>query len=199
MKFVKMFLALIGLAVLFVFVRDNTEPVTVEFWGYATPEIELFLVLIITFVLGMIAASFGSTMKIIKLKRQLKSAGGVEGASKKEVPKKEKGKNKKRATAESTKPHSSVENGPAMSTSSVTTDTAPAHNGATDIGYHADVSERTDTQGSAPLQKSDVLDAQLEDESSPQTSDTDDGESASPDRVIALGANEPDAEQTDRK
>lgn len=74
MKFVKMFLALVGLAVLFVFVRDNTATVVVEFWEYATPEIELFLVLIITFVLGMIVASFGSTLKIMKLKRQLKNA-----------------------------------------------------------------------------------------------------------------------------
>ncbi|MDY0291552.1 MAG: lipopolysaccharide assembly protein LapA domain-containing protein [Desulfuromonadaceae bacterium] len=92
MKFLKMFLALIGLALLFIFVRDNTEKIVVEFWNYATPEIELFLILIITFVLGMIVASFGSTLKIMQLKRQLKNArSGVSESSKEN----KKGKNKK--------------------------------------------------------------------------------------------------------
>lgn len=92
MKFLKMFLALIGLALLFIFVRDNTEKIVVEFWDYATPEIELFLILIITFVLGMIVASFGSTLKIMQLKRQLKTArSGVSESSKES----QKGKNKK--------------------------------------------------------------------------------------------------------
>ena len=97
MKFVKMFLALVGLAVLFVFVRDNTGKVVVKFWDYATPEIELFLVLIITFVLGMIAASFGSTLKIMQLKRQLKNAGTPESVQKKNAKKPAKKKEKQGA------------------------------------------------------------------------------------------------------
>ena len=95
MKFVKMFLALVGLAVLFVFVRDNTGKIVVKFWDYATPEIEIFLVLIITFVLGMIVASFASTLKIIKLKRQLKHADTSTAERTQESKKDKKSKHKK--------------------------------------------------------------------------------------------------------
>lgn len=95
MKFVKMFLALVGLAVLFVFVRDNTGKIVVKFWDYATPEIEIFLILIITFVLGMIVASFGSTLKIMKLKRQIKHAGDSPAEQAKESKKDKKSKHKK--------------------------------------------------------------------------------------------------------
>lgn len=95
MKFVKMFLALVGLAVLFVFVRDNTGKIVVKFWDYTTPEIEIFLLLIITFVLGMIVASFGSTLKIMKLKRQLKHAGASPAEQPKESKKDKKRKHKK--------------------------------------------------------------------------------------------------------
>ncbi|MEA3465021.1 MAG: LapA family protein [Thermodesulfobacteriota bacterium] len=73
MKFVKILFALLGLAVIFKFSMDNPLPVDVTFHEYVTPKIPLFLLLITTFVLGMIAASLGSTLKMIQLKRQIKS------------------------------------------------------------------------------------------------------------------------------
>lgn len=75
MKFVKMLLALVGLALVFKFSLDNPLPVTVKFHTYLTPEIPLFLLLVSTFILGMIAASFASSLKILQLKRQLRQAG----------------------------------------------------------------------------------------------------------------------------
>ena len=73
MKFVKILFALVGLAVIFKFSMDNPLPVDVKLHEYVTPKIPLFLLLITTFVLGMIAASFGTTLKMIQLKRQIKS------------------------------------------------------------------------------------------------------------------------------
>lgn len=72
MKFVKLFLALVGLALVFIFCKDNDTKVVISFLDYQSPEIYLFLLIMTTFVLGMIAASFANTIKIIQLKRQLK-------------------------------------------------------------------------------------------------------------------------------
>ncbi len=73
MKFVKMFFALIILAVVFKFSLDNPAQVTVTIYHYITPQIPLGLLLITTFVLGMIAGAFGTTIKNVQLKHQLKT------------------------------------------------------------------------------------------------------------------------------
>jgi len=72
MKFVKLFMALVGLALVFIFCKDNDTKVVISFLDYQTPEIYLFLLIMTTFVLGMISASFANTIKIMQLKRQLK-------------------------------------------------------------------------------------------------------------------------------
>ena len=92
MKFVKILFALVGLAVIFKFSMDNPALVEVTLHEYVTPKIPLFLLLITTFVLGMIAASFGSTLKMIQLKRQIKS---LQTGSDVVLPKKEKKSKKK--------------------------------------------------------------------------------------------------------
>ncbi len=202
MKFVKMFLALVGLAVLYVFVRDNTGKVTVEFWDYATPEIELFLILIITFVLGMIAASFGSTLKIMQLKRQLRSAGSADGVNKKEVQKKEKSKDKKRAAAEASKLATAAKVGSTATASSGITDAIQVteeNKEDTGIECHTDASESIDTMGSDFSQKPDTLDAQTVDESAPAAAKREDVGNAAPESVIALPAHDAETEQVDRK
>jgi len=181
-----MFLALVGLAVLFIFVRDNTEPVTVEFWGYATPEIELFLLLIITFVLGMIAASFGSTLKIIQLKRQLKNAGGAEGVGPKVDKKKEKSKDRKSAATE-----------PAVNSApdNTRTDSSEIANSvvaATSVTTGA-------TQEDTTVCQTDALDVPRVDQPLFKVDLTENGSSDSLGRVIELPADEPDTEQSDRK
>lgn len=97
MKFVKIVLALLGLAVVFKFSMDNPIPVVVTLHEYVTPKIPLFLLLITTFVLGMIAASFGATIQIFQLKRQIKN---LQPGSAVENQKKSKGKTSPTATAE---------------------------------------------------------------------------------------------------
>ncbi|MBN2644758.1 MAG: DUF1049 domain-containing protein [Desulfuromonadaceae bacterium] len=88
MKFIKMLAALLGLAVVFKFVMDNPEKVTVQFYKYISPEIPLFLLLITTFVLGMVFASFASTLKILQLKKQLRQVGAAEPVKKEKKKKK---------------------------------------------------------------------------------------------------------------
>ncbi|MFA5701081.1 MAG: LapA family protein [Desulfuromonas sp.] len=213
MKFIKMFLALVGLAVLFVFVRDNAEPVTVKFWGYATPEIELFLILIITFVLGMLTTSFGSTLKIIQLKRQLKNAGSGDGVGRKEVEKKEKGKDKKRAAAAAKAAASSAPESTSIDSAALDPSVTAAPREATDAAQaykedrdaadtavrHPDAPERIKAHESDSPQESAASAAQPVDEASPTTVHTEDVAGDSPARVIALPADEPDAEPADRK
>lgn len=72
MKLVKIFFALVALALVFIFCTENDSKVVVKFLDYTTPEIYLFLLLMTTFVLGMITASFANTVKIMQLKRQLR-------------------------------------------------------------------------------------------------------------------------------
>ena len=72
MKIVKIFAALVGLTFVFLFCSSNDVKVTLKFLEYSTPETYLFLYVLSAFVLGMIAASFGSTLRIMQLKRQLK-------------------------------------------------------------------------------------------------------------------------------
>ena len=184
-----MFLALVGLAVLFVFVRDNTVKVTVKFWDYATPEIELFLILIVTFVLGMLAASFSSTLKIIQLKRQLKNAGGVAGTGKKEVEKKKKGKDKKSAADEV------VVKAPVSSAPEVTKVDNAEVEGSTVVASD----NVTTDEDQAYKDVTETVDAVVCDVDASDVQEVDDVANDAPDRVIALPAVEADVEQTDRK
>nr|WP_320051040.1 lipopolysaccharide assembly protein LapA domain-containing protein [uncultured Desulfuromonas sp.] len=94
MKFVKLFLALVGLALVFIFCKDNDTKVVIRFLDYQTPEIYLFLMIITTFVLGMISASFANTIKIMQLKRQLRQLQ-PEGTDDEKESKTEKKKDRK--------------------------------------------------------------------------------------------------------
>lgn len=100
MKFVKIIFALLLVAVLFKFNLDNKESVSVILYHYATPLIPLGLLLMTTFVLGMIAASFGSTLKIIQLKRQINKLQPVSGEDSTPKKKKKDKKNKGEADVE---------------------------------------------------------------------------------------------------
>lgn len=88
MKFVKIIFALLLVAVLFKFNLDNKESMSVVLYHYTSPLIPAGLLLMTTFVLGMIAASFGSTLKIIQLKRQIGKLQPV--SDQKSAPKKKK-------------------------------------------------------------------------------------------------------------
>ncbi|MBW2186405.1 MAG: DUF1049 domain-containing protein [Deltaproteobacteria bacterium] len=95
MKFVKIIFALLLVAVLFKFNLDNKESVSVVLYHYTSPLIPAGLLLMTTFVLGMIAASFGSTLKIVQLKRQISKLQPVSDqdstSKKKKKDKKKKG------------------------------------------------------------------------------------------------------------
>ncbi len=99
MKFVKILFALIIVAVLFKFNLDNPESTSVVIYHYTSPAIPVGLLLMTTLVLGMIAASFGSTIKIMQLKRQLNKLQPDTGvtAEPKKKSKKEKKKEEKAA------------------------------------------------------------------------------------------------------
>lgn len=94
MKLLKILFALISLALVFVFCIGNDTKVVVNFLDYSSPEIYLFLLLLTTFVLGMISASFASTIKVMQLKRQIRQLQVGEGADPAGT-KKEKKKRKK--------------------------------------------------------------------------------------------------------
>jgi uncharacterized integral membrane protein len=205
MKFVKMFLALVGLAALFVFVRDNTGKIVVKFWDYATPEIELFLVLIITFALGMIAASFGSTLKIFQLKRQLKNAGSGAtkpgGENKKEKKEKDKKKDSKKKDSDSgsTSAGSYTAAGAAGSAYANSSTTQPTQEdtqpGVTQASLNAQADDQEDTL---------LADAALDENKSSTTSQVLEEEeikkgSASVDDVISLPADNISSEEEDKK
>jgi len=211
MKFVKMFLALVGLAVLFVFVRDNTGKIVVKFWEYATPEIEIFLVLIITFVLGMIVASFGSTLKIIKLKRQLKNAGASSAERTKESKKDKKNKHKKDETEKAPSDVPSTSAAPSGSAggyaATAATVAETAYTTGSTTGSTAEAAS-TDAGSSAPVdakkQDDEVLtDPGVEEDSpfAPETTGVEEGDSGEhkpTEDVISLPADETPAEE-DRK
>lgn len=211
MKFVKMFLALVGLAVLFVFVRDNTGKIVVKFWEYATPEIEIFLVLIITFVLGMIVASFGSTLKIIKLKRQLKNAGTSSAERTKESKKDKKSKHKKDETEKAPSDVSSTSAAPSGSAvgyaATAATVAEDAYTTSATAGSTVETAS-TDAGSSAPVdakkQDEEVLADPGEEEDNtfaPGATGTEERDSDEPkptEEVISLPADETTAEE-DRK
>ncbi|OQY17279.1 MAG: hypothetical protein B6I36_09210 [Desulfobacteraceae bacterium 4572_35.1] len=92
MKIVKIFAALVGLTFVFIFCSSNDTKVTLSFLEYSTPETYLFLYVLSAFVLGMIGASFASTLKIMQLKRQINKLQPQDNA---EVEKTAKGKEKK--------------------------------------------------------------------------------------------------------
>ena len=211
MKFVKMFLALVGLAVLFVFVRDNTGKIVVKFWDYATPEIEIFLILIITFVLGMIVASFGSTLKIMKLKRQIKHTGSSPAEQAKESKKDKKSKHKK---GDADKVDSATSNTSASSSGSAG-GYAASGAAATGAGYTSGSdtastpnANSSDAGSSNPLsveeQEETVVDAAVEEDnvSAPEIIEAEDNDSevkTEADEAIPLPADESKTEEGDRK
>jgi uncharacterized integral membrane protein len=209
MKFVKMFLALVGLAVLFVFVRDNTGKIVVRFWDYATPEIEIFLVLIITFALGMIVASFGSTLKIIKLKRQLKNAGTTTGEPSRENKKDKKSKLKKDDAKKAQADAPSTSSPSSSGAGSVAT-------GAAAAAYSAGATAASTPESSAPGAGASVASAvEEQDEELPESAaaeedkgsasgaaDTQESQSSGEtptDEVISLPADDTKAGDEDRK
>lgn len=198
MKFVKMFLALVGLAVLFVFVRDNTATVVVEFWEYATPEIELFLVLIITFVLGMIVASFGSTLKIMKLKRQLKNAEKNPAEQGKKSKKDKKNKHKK-DDAEKVESDTSSSAAGSYAASSATASQGTYAPSSTPASNPATTSTETASPAAQPVKEQ--IDAlHVGETSDAATTDEDVSEAKKTnDEVISLPADETTAEEEDRK
>ena len=212
MKFVKMFLALVGLAVLFVFVRDNTGKIVVKFWDYATPEIEIFLILIITFVLGMIVASFGSTLKIMKLKRQIKHTGSSPAEQAKESKKDKKSKHKK---DDADKSESATSNTSTVSSGSAegyaATGAAAAGASYTSGPDTASTQETTsaDAASSKPLadegQEDEIVaDAGVEEDnaSAPEIIEAEDNDSevkTEADEAIPLPADESKTEEGDRK
>jgi uncharacterized integral membrane protein len=195
MKFVKMFLALVGLAVLFVFVRDNTGKIVVKFWEYSTPEIEIFLVLIITFVLGMIVASFGSTLKIVKLKHQLKNAGTGSAEQTKESKKDKKSKHKKNATTEEESGASNNSGANYAPTGATAAGTAYATE--SDVASNTEVATpEADSSAAQPVKgqgndspADEVLDADIE--TTPEDTKTDE--------VIALPSDEAETKEEGRK
>jgi uncharacterized integral membrane protein len=95
MKIVKIFAALVGLTFVFLFCSSNDVKVTLKFLEYSTPETYLFLYVLSAFVLGMIAASFGSTLRIMQLKRQLKKIQADDEAAPLAQKSSKKSKNKK--------------------------------------------------------------------------------------------------------
>ena len=211
MKFVKMFLALIGLAGLYLFVKDNMGKVVVKFLDYSTPEIELFLILIITFVLGMIVASFSSTLKIIKLKRQLKHAGNSPAEQTKESKKDKKSKHKK---GDADKVDSATSNTSASSSGSAG-GYAASGAAATGAGYTSGSdtastpnATSSDAGSSNPLsveeQEETVVDAAVEEDnvSAPEIIEVEDNDrdvKTEADEVIPLPADETKTEEGDRK
>ncbi|MCD6526787.1 MAG: DUF1049 domain-containing protein [Desulfuromonas sp.] len=97
MKLVKILLALVGLVLVFIFCSGNDTKVVLNFLDYSSPEIYLFLLLLTTFVLGMITASFATTIKMMQLKRQIRqlqpdTAEDVTPENKKDKKKKKKKK-----------------------------------------------------------------------------------------------------------
>lgn len=197
MKFVKMFLALVGLAVLFVFVRDNTGKIVVKFWEYATPEIEIFLVLIITFVLGMIVASFGSTLKILQLKRQLKNAGANKAEQVKENKKEKKSKHKKN-DKDKVEPDTATGSSGSYASTGATAATAAGS------AYTSDSDVSSTPEADAPETGSSAAEPVKEHNDEPRTDEVKDAEEESAsedskaDEVIALPADEDETRQEGR-
>jgi uncharacterized integral membrane protein len=204
MKFVKMFLALVGLAVLFVFVRDNPGKVVVKFWDYSTPEIELFLILIITFVLGMIVASFGSTLKIIQLKRQLKNAGAAASERVKESRKAKKSKSGQEEKAATYQGSSDTSGGTSGAVAAGTGAASGTYTSNSSNSVHSEkgfagsapaheFAQDTDSEGSkaasATQESSAVRESAASDESETKTSD----------EVISLPADAPTTAEEDKK
>ena len=163
MKFVKIIFALVGLTFVFVFCSSNETKVSLNFLEYSTPETYLFLYVLSAFVLGMIAASFCSTIKIFQLKRQLGKLQPVSdqdsSAKKKKKDKKNKGKDDVKQDVVD-EPKASRE--PAPTTVS-TPATAGAAGAVTDAIYEEEVVETT----VEPVQ--DVIELPLDSPAQPQS------------------------------
>ncbi|MGC9518856.1 MAG: LapA family protein [Desulfuromonadaceae bacterium] len=201
MKFVKMFLALVGLAVLFVFVRDNPGKVEVVFWKYKTPEIELFLILIITFVLGMIVASFGSTLKILQLKRQLKNAGTAAPERVKESRKAKKSKSGQEVKAAASQASSDT---PGGTSGTVAVGTGAAAGTYTSDSVHSEKGSAGSASAHEPGQNTDVEDPKAasstqESSASRESAASEESETKTSDEVISLPADAPTTDEEDKK
>lgn len=135
MKFVKIIFALLLVAVLFKFNLDNKESVSVVLYRYTSPLIPAGLLLMTTFVLGMIAASFGSTLKIIQLKRQI---GKLQPASDQDSTPKKKKKDKKNKGGDDVKQDNVDEPQAGCEPASVVVPTPPTDEAVTDAIYEDD-------------------------------------------------------------
>jgi uncharacterized integral membrane protein len=71
MKALKIFFALVILVVLFVFSVNNVQPVKIIFFGYQTPALPLFLVIVFIFSLGFLLSALLCAFKVSKLRRQV--------------------------------------------------------------------------------------------------------------------------------
>ncbi|OQY25346.1 MAG: hypothetical protein B6I37_01475 [Desulfobacteraceae bacterium 4572_35.2] len=159
MKFVKIIFALVGLTFVFVFCSSNETKVSLNFLEYSTPETYLFLYVLSAFVLGMIAASFCSTIKIFQLKRQL---GKLQPVSDQDSSAKKKKKDKKNKGKDDVK-QDVVDEPKASRESAPTTVSTPATAGAVaDAIYEEEVVETT----VEPVQ--DVIELPLDSPAQPQ-------------------------------
>lgn len=63
--------ALLALALLLVLALTNATPVQLSAFGYRTPQLPLFLLLLIFFVLGFLVAALAGTVRQRTLRRQV--------------------------------------------------------------------------------------------------------------------------------
>lgn len=71
MKVARLVIAAVVVIVLLVFSLYNAQLVRLAIFDYQTPQLPLFLVLIIAFVLGFAVAASWSALRIAQLRRQI--------------------------------------------------------------------------------------------------------------------------------
>ena len=71
MKIVRLVAAAVIVIVLLVFSLYNAQLVRLAVFDYQTPQLPLFLVLVIAFILGFAAAVLWSALRITQLRRQI--------------------------------------------------------------------------------------------------------------------------------
>jgi len=71
MKYVKIFLALVILVVMFIFGINNAQTVQVIFFSYHSPPLPLFLILLFSFALGFVMAALVCAIRFGQLHRQI--------------------------------------------------------------------------------------------------------------------------------
>ncbi|HKK01422.1 MAG TPA: LapA family protein [Desulfuromonadales bacterium] len=71
MKTTRLVFAALLVVVLLVFSVYNSQPVNLSIFDHQSPQLPLFLVLLISFFLGFAAAALWSTMRVTQLRRQI--------------------------------------------------------------------------------------------------------------------------------